>query len=133
MTASGEAETVSERVRVALGASDPLVTEVAALERMNSARSVAITTNGKFPFWSFERWVSVLTFVSVIVGGIWFAAVKWTGIEQDMAAVKRDVSETKTAVKGLDLQQQDLRLEMLSIKRADEYFRTTPATGPVTR
>jgi hypothetical protein len=125
MQANGEAETVSARVRVALGAGDPLVGEVAALERMNSARSVAITTNGRFPFWSFERWVSVLTFLSVIVGGIWFAAVKWSGMEQDMAAVKLGVAETKAAVKSLDTQQQDLRLELKSIQRADEYFRIT--------
>jgi hypothetical protein len=100
---------------------------------MTGARTVQVTTNGRFPFWSFERWVSVLTFVSVIVGGIWFAAVKWGGMEQDMAAVKVGIAETKDAVKGLDAQQQDLRLEVLSIKRADEYFRTTKPTEAFTR
>jgi hypothetical protein len=88
------------------------------LEQMYGARTIRVSRNGKFPGgWGLERWLSLLTFVTVVVGGIWFGGGEWKGVKlmieshgrdlsalvQTVTAVDQDLDELKRRVDGLDV------------------------------
>lgn len=126
----GNVVLTSERVRELLGHADPaLIAEVKGLERLAGSRTVAIAANGKFPHWSLERWLTVVTLVvtsSGVIGGLWFASREWYGVKFDVASTRQQMSEQGQALKELDQSMQTLRIDVLTIQRADEYYRTHP-------
>lgn len=70
---------------------------IANLERIAFAKTMAVTSNGKFPHWSIERWMSVLTFTSVLVGGIWFASTQWGDVKRGLDRVTADIESLRSS------------------------------------
>jgi hypothetical protein len=126
----GNVSPVSDRLAELVDDRD-LLAEVRAVERLALGRSVAITTNGKFPWgWSFERWVAVATFVSVVFGWLFFAGGEWKGVKQDVSSMKTDVAalktnqdETQRMLNVLRIEIERMRVEAERVERADEYYR----------
>jgi len=115
---------LSERVRaladgdasIIAPTAEALQAEIAALERLAFARSLQVTTNGRFPHWTFERWVSLVTLIAVCIGGIWFAGGKWSTVEGAVT----EISDVKTALSGLTADLATLRGEVKSNRASSD-------------
>jgi hypothetical protein len=116
---------ISARVQAALAGDDPtLIREVEMLERIASAGVVHVAANGKWPHWPIDRWITVLGFTGVIVGGLFFAGSQWTGVE-------RDIHELKAAMTSLTRTVGTNRAEVSQEVRllADQIRQATAAVG----
>ena len=85
---------------------------IANLERVAFARVMQVTSNGKFPHWSIERWMAVATFSGMVWGGIWFAGTQWSDVKHDVQGLTRAVADLK-AVAAEDRARMDLLLEAM--------------------
>lgn len=126
----GNVVLASERLRALVGHHEPeLVAEVAGLERLANSRTVAIAANGKFPRWSLERWLTLVTLIvtsSGVIGFLWFASREWYGVKFVVSTMQEQVTQQGKTMKELDASMQNLRIDVLTIQRADEYFRSNP-------
>lgn len=102
---------ISERVRVAITEEDPvLIRELEMLERIASAGVAHVAANGRWPHWPVDRWISVLGFSGVILGGLFVAGSKWSNVERDVAEVKAAVADLNSTVDyNRSTQAQELR------------------------
>jgi hypothetical protein len=85
---------------------------IARLEQLASAKTMAVATNGRFPYWSLERWLLVLNLVAVCIGGIWFAGSQWSGVKRDVAETKQNIQQLQDSARD-DRAATDRKLEDL--------------------
>lgn len=68
---------------------------VEGLEKLTNANSTAIVTNGKFPYWSVDRWLLVITFVWAVIAGsvtsAWFFASEWADVRSSVDALVKEM------------------------------------------
>lgn len=84
------------------------------------------------PKW--ERIIPILTFIFVIVGGIWFGGGEWrwmkenlTNLTQDVASVQTDLDAMKRQIQAIE--SDHLRRETEASER-ERTTRRTPVFGP---
>lgn len=129
---------VSERVAAEHAIDPQLLSEIHALERMALGRALAVATNGKFPHWTVERWLSVLTFVGGVVVSIFFFGGEWTHVKQDVQRSTADIAAIGIDISAIRKQQTEseqkldaLKQQIETIEMTDEYYRTHPRRPPV--
>jgi type II secretory pathway component PulM len=100
------------------------------LEALAGARSIGVSRNNKFPYWNVDRWIGVLTFLTVIFGGIWVAGRQWQMIESALEQLHEQVSSLSTSMHEIQAAHADFQNQIDGIQRVDEYYRTNPRTPP---
>lgn len=104
---------------------------VLSLRETVAARTVRVSTNGRFPHWSMERYITTLTFLSVIIGGIWFAGGEWQLMKINIASLTRTVDTIlgrveASNVHAAEMQRQIDRLESAAVPRIGPARPTVP-------
>lgn len=122
---------------------DPeLLVLVAGAERLASAKSVYAAGNGKWPRWSVERWLAVLSFTftatATVIGAVFFLGGRYHEIEtsvnqaaQDIAAVRVEIREVRHVQAEGQRKVDALKVQIETIEMTDEYYRTHPRRAPV--
>lgn len=133
----GQVERVSERVAAHAPMDPDLLAQIRALERLALDRTVQVATNGKFPHWTVERWMTVLTFITVIFGWFFFVGGQWGTVKSDISELKRAavvLQENQGEMRGRQIaignQLDALAEEAARVQPADEYYRTHKPLPP---
>lgn len=107
---------------------------VEELEQMYGARSIRISRNNEFPWgWSFERWISLLTFLAVIVGGIWFGGGEWRWMKVTIARVVTDLNVVVSRVEAVNSHMSVLQRQVDGIDRVTPRLRAAPERPTISR
>jgi hypothetical protein len=105
---------------------------VLSLRRIASDRMVRVSSNGKFPFgWALERWMTVLTFVAVVIGGIWFGGGEWRGVKLMIEDHGRDLEQLVVKMNSVSLHLNQLQNQVDDF-RDPPLNQLAPAPPPVT-
>lgn len=101
-----------EPVRPDVGTLSPEVREyIHGLEAVAAARTIAVATNGKFPRWSFERYVMIVGFIITFVTNIFWLGNKVGAVETRVATLESN--ETAWARKTeMDVEHRSLQLQL---------------------
>lgn len=86
------------------------------LEAMVGARTIAVSRNGKFPRWSFERWALIVGFGASIYVNAFYIGRTVENHETRIGALERN--EAQYARKDvLDVEHRSLQAQMDEIRR----------------
>lgn len=132
----GTGDTVSERAAAALLPSDQqLIAEIRALERIALGRSLKVAANGRFPHWSLERWLAVISFLIFVIGGIWFGGGEWRYVKDNIAIfghrfdhLTADIAAVKSKIEAIERQDAERR-DAAARRAGQEPERVPPSFG----
>lgn len=118
-----------------------LLTEIAGAEILAGSRSVYAAGNGKWPKdWTLERWMTVLTFLTVVIGWIFFTGGEWSRVKNDIKTASATLDNVSSDIKEIRAWQVDgqrkidaLKVQIETIERSDEYYRTHPRPRPTSQ
>lgn len=134
----GTGDTVSERAAAALLPSDAqLIAEIRALERIALGRSLKVAANGKFPHWTLERYLAVIAFLFVVIGGIWFGGGEWRYVKDNIATfthrfdlLTQDVAAVKMKIETIERQDAERRDAVFRRANPEPAERSPTSFGP---
>lgn len=74
--------------------------------------------------WTPERWMILLQLVGGVVFWVWFAGGQWETMKREIQGFKDTAAEMQVSLAQLERQTTALKLQIETIERSDEYYRT---------